>query len=178
MPHITKKETCIAVNWLNQYRAIFWEIRPWYGSWACCAPHHRSWRELNCGLPRSSMDDLIAVNVVFGKWVSDISLNAVANVDYAEGLWVNSVYSGDTLWSRSEVIRLKQNSNGKSGNVYVRTTSLSTRTTLFFGRCAGFWWKNRPSRWGDDRRRWTYDGQTVVVKHLEASFWQKNTDRR
>ncbi len=38
-----------------------------------------------CGLPASPLDDLAAFHVVFGKTVPDISLNAVANLGYAEG---------------------------------------------------------------------------------------------
>ncbi|WP_434290453.1 MaoC family dehydratase [Celeribacter sp. SCSIO 80788] len=79
----------------------------------------------NCGLEKSPVDDLIAFHVVFGKTVPDISLNAVANLGYAEGRWLKPVYPGDTLRSVSEVIGLKQNSNGKSGVVYVRTTGLN-----------------------------------------------------
>ena len=74
-----------------------------------------------CGLPESPMDDLAAFHMVFGKTVPDISLNAVANLGYAEGRWIQPVFSGDTLRAMSEVIGLKQNSNGKSGVVYVRT---------------------------------------------------------
>ena len=80
-----------------------------------------------CGLPASPLDDLIAFHVVFGKTVPDVSLNAVANLGYAEGRWLQPVYPGDTLRSRSEVIGLKQNSNGKTGVVYVRTTGVNQR---------------------------------------------------
>jgi 2-methylfumaryl-CoA hydratase len=73
------------------------------------------------GLPKSPLDDLAAFHVVFGKTVPDVSLNAVANLGYAEGRWLMPVYEGDTLRSESEVIGVKQNSNGKSGVVYVRT---------------------------------------------------------
>ncbi|MAC76741.1 MAG: hypothetical protein CML66_01585 [Rhodobacteraceae bacterium] len=75
-----------------------------------------------CGLPSSPLDDLITFHVVFGKTVPDVSLNAVANLGYAEGRWLKPVYPGATLTSVSEVIGLKQNSNGKTGVVYVRTT--------------------------------------------------------
>ncbi|MFY0635163.1 MAG: MaoC family dehydratase [Vannielia sp.] len=75
-----------------------------------------------CGLEGSPLDDLITFHVVFGKTVPDISLNAVANLGYAEGRWLKPVYPGDTLSSESEVIGLKQNSNGSSGVVWVRTT--------------------------------------------------------
>jgi len=74
-----------------------------------------------CGLDAAPIDDLAAFHVVFGKTVPDISLNAVANLGYAEGRWLKPVYPGDTLRSESQVIGLKQNSNGKSGVVWVRT---------------------------------------------------------
>ncbi|MFC3613043.1 MaoC family dehydratase [Lutimaribacter marinistellae] len=80
-----------------------------------------------CGLPASPIDDLAAFHVVFGKTVPDVSLNAVANLGYAEGRWLKPVYQGDTLRSESEVIGLKQNSNGKTGVVYVRTRGLNQR---------------------------------------------------
>ena len=68
----------------------------------------------SCGLPQSPIEDLAAFHIVFGKTVPDISLNAVAALWYrARGL-VLQVYAGDTLSTRSEVIGLKQNSNGKS----------------------------------------------------------------
>lgn len=79
----------------------------------------------DCGLPESPLDDLAAFHVVFGKTVPDVSLNAVANLGYAEGRWLQPVYPGDTLRSVSEVIGLKQNSNGKSGVVYVRTRGMN-----------------------------------------------------
>ncbi len=81
----------------------------------------------NCGLPQSPIDDLAAFHVVFGKTVPDISLNAVANLGYAEGRWLLPVYPGDTLHAQSEVIGLKQNSNGKTGVVWVRTRGLNQR---------------------------------------------------
>ena len=36
------------------------------------------------GYPRSPLDDLLVFHVVFGKTVPDISLNAVANLGYAD----------------------------------------------------------------------------------------------
>ncbi len=80
-----------------------------------------------CGLPAAPMDDLLAFHVVFGKTVPDVSLNAVANLGYAEGRWLAPVWAGDTLTSESEVIGIKENSNGKSGVVWVRTTGRNQR---------------------------------------------------
>jgi 2-methylfumaryl-CoA hydratase len=75
-----------------------------------------------CGLPFSPFDDLIVFHTVFGKTVPDVSLNAVANLGYAEGRFLEPVWPGDTLTATSDVIGLRENSNGTSGVVWVRTT--------------------------------------------------------
>ncbi|MAI90268.1 MaoC family dehydratase [Ponticaulis sp.] len=74
------------------------------------------------GFDRQPIDPLIVFHVVFGKTVPDISLNAVANLGYADGKFLAPVFPGDTLFATSEVIGRKENSNGKTGVVYVRTT--------------------------------------------------------
>ncbi|CAN0096906.1 unnamed protein product, partial [Chrysoparadoxa australica] len=78
-----------------------------------------------CGLAAAPIDDLAAFHIVFGKTVPDVSLNAVANLGYAEGRWLKPVWPGDTIRSQSEVIGLKQNSNGRTGVVYVRSRGLN-----------------------------------------------------
>ncbi|OAN85067.1 hypothetical protein A8B78_06100 [Jannaschia sp. EhC01] len=70
------------------------------------------------------LDDLITFHTVFGKTVPDISLNAVANLGYAEGRFLERIEAGDTISATSEVIGLKENSNGKTGIVWVRTTGI------------------------------------------------------
>ena len=74
------------------------------------------------GYPRAPVDDLLVFHTVFGKTVPDISLNAVANLGYAECRFLKAVYPGDTLSAASEVIGLRENANKTSGVVYVRTT--------------------------------------------------------
>src|SRR3954466_7225887 len=74
------------------------------------------------GYPRAPIDDLLVFHVVFGKTVPDISLNAVANLGYADCRFLHAVYPGDTLTAVSEVIGLKENSSRKTGVVYVRST--------------------------------------------------------
>ena len=73
------------------------------------------------GYPRSPLDDLLVFHMVFGKTVPDISLNAVANLGYADCRFLKAVYPGDTLNAVSEVVGLKENSNRKTGIVYVRS---------------------------------------------------------
>ena len=73
------------------------------------------------GYPRSPVDDFLVFHIVFGKTVPDISLNAVANLGYADCRFLAPVYPGDTLTAVSEIIGLKQNSNQQTGVVYVRS---------------------------------------------------------
>ncbi|WGX95254.1 MaoC family dehydratase [Nocardioides sp. L-11A] len=73
------------------------------------------------------VEELVAFHIAFGKTVPDVSLNAVANLGYAECRFHRAVVPGDTLSTSSEVIGLKQNSNGRSGVVYVRSTATNQR---------------------------------------------------
>ena len=73
------------------------------------------------GYPEAPIDDLLVFHIVFGKTVPDVSLNAVANLGYAGMQFLAPVFAGDTLTATSEVIGLKENSNHKTGIVYVRT---------------------------------------------------------
>ena len=79
------------------------------------------------GLEGCPVDPLLVFHMVFGKSVPDISLNAVANLGYADGRFMQPVYTGDTVVSASEVIGLKENSNRKTGVVYVRTSGHNQR---------------------------------------------------
>lgn len=79
------------------------------------------------GYPAAPVDDLLAFHVVFGKTVPDISLNAIANLGYAECRFERPVYPGDTLSTVSEVIGLRENSNRETGTVYVRSTGRNQR---------------------------------------------------
>lgn len=79
------------------------------------------------GYPMAPVDDLLVFHIVFGKTVPDISLNAMANLGYAECNFLRPVYPGDTLSARSEVIGLKENSNRKTGVVYLRSKGFNQR---------------------------------------------------
>lgn len=74
------------------------------------------------GYAQAPVDDMLAFHFVFGKTVPDISLNAVANLGYADCRFLAPVVPGDTITTISKVIGLKENSNGKTGVVYVRST--------------------------------------------------------
>ncbi len=74
------------------------------------------------GYDHAPIDDLLVFHIVFGRTVPDISLNAVANLGYANCRFGVPVFPGDTLLTTSEVIGLKENSNGETGVVYVHST--------------------------------------------------------
>src|SRR5687768_16514637 len=70
------------------------------------------------GFQRECAHVLLTFHVVYGKSVADISRNAVANLGYANVRFLRTVYPGYTLSAESEVIGLRELSNGKAGVVY------------------------------------------------------------
>lgn len=82
------------------------------------------------GLERAPIDSLLAFHIVFGKTVPDISLNAIANLGYAAGRFAQPVYPGDTLATTSTVIGLRQNKDGKTGVVYVRSVGTNQHAAV------------------------------------------------
>jgi 2-methylfumaryl-CoA hydratase len=89
------------------------------------AVHSSDMFAMSLGYEAAPIDDMLAFNVVFGKTVSDISLNAVANLGYAVGRFGVPVYPGDTLRASSRVIGLKENSNAKTGIVFVHSFGIN-----------------------------------------------------
>jgi len=85
---------------------------------------------MDIGYEAAPIDDMLVFHVVFGKSVPDVSLNAVANLGYANGRMIAPVYAGDTLSARSKVIGLKETSNGKTGIVYVHTVGENQKGEL------------------------------------------------
>ncbi len=77
------------------------------------------------GFPSVPLDDLLVFHTVFGKTVSEVSLNAVANLGYADCRFLKPVFAGDTLSAKTQVLGLRENANRESGIVYVRSTGLN-----------------------------------------------------
>lgn len=73
------------------------------------------------GYARAPLDDLLTFHLVFGRTVPDVSLNAVANLGYASCVLRTPLYEGDSVTAESRVIGLKENSNRKTGVVYVQS---------------------------------------------------------
>ena len=73
------------------------------------------------GYPRMPLDDILVFHMVFGRTVPDLSLNALANLGYADCRFLRPLFAGDTVTAESEVVGLRENSNRKTGIVYVRS---------------------------------------------------------
>ncbi|MBQ2260870.1 MAG: MaoC family dehydratase [Loktanella sp.] len=112
----------------------------------------------SCGLPFSPLDDLVTFHTVFGKTVPDVSLNAVANLGYAEGRWITPLWPGDTITATSEVIGIKENSNGTSGVVWVRTTGRNQHGEVLLTYV----------RWVMVRKRGSGPAPRAVIPELDA----------
>ncbi len=79
------------------------------------------------GYERETVNDLLVFHMVFGKTVNDVSLNAVANLGYADVRFLRPVYPGDTVRTVSEVLGKRENRSGKTGIVWVRSTGTNQR---------------------------------------------------
>ena len=78
---------------------------------------------MDIGFEAAPIDDILVFHVVFSKTIPEVSLNATANLGYANCIYGVPIYPGDTLFVRSQVIGLNESSDGKSGTVYVQTQS-------------------------------------------------------
>ena len=103
---------------LALYIALTGDRRPWSSS----TEFARS-----LGYARECAHELLAFHFVFGKTVADISLNAVANLGYSRVLFQRPVYPGDTLTAESEVIGLRELSDGTRGVVYVTSRGFNQK---------------------------------------------------
>ena len=81
----------------------------------------------NLGFATAPLDDLLVFHTVFGKTVPEVSLNAIANLGYADCRFLAPVFPGDTLSARTEVLGARENTNRESGIVYVRSTGTNQR---------------------------------------------------
>jgi len=82
------------------------------------------------GFSSTPIDNFLVFHIAFGKTVNDVSLNAVANLGYAELCFHHASFAGDTLSVSSEVIGLKENSSGKTGIVYVHSKAINQHQEL------------------------------------------------
>ena len=73
------------------------------------------------GFKKAPVDDILTFNMVFGKTVPDISLNSPANLGYASCKFLKPFYTEDTIKTTSKVLGIKENSNKKTGIIWVNS---------------------------------------------------------
>ena len=72
------------------------------------------------------VNSALTLALVTGQSVSDVSQNVMANLGWDEGRLPNPVFEGDTVYSRSEVLELRDSKSRKNiGIVTVRTTGIN-----------------------------------------------------
>ena len=79
------------------------------------------------GYPASPIDDLLAFHVVFGKTVADVSLNAVANLGYADGRFSQPVFQATRCRRPRRSSGSRKTRTSKSGVVHVRSKGYNQR---------------------------------------------------
>ena len=103
---------------LSLYIALTGDRRPLH----CSAEFARS-----LGFKRETAHDLLVFHIVFGRAVSDISLNSPANLGYADVRFLRPVYPGDTLRAETEVLGRRETSRPEVGIVWVHTRGFNQR---------------------------------------------------
>lgn len=96
---------------------------------------------------RPLVDSTFTLALVTGQSVSDVSQNVMANLGWDEVRLPNPVYEGDTIYSESEVLSVRESrSRPEVGIVAVRTTGSNqdgvvvitfTRTIMVYRRGRG-----------------------------------------
>ena len=79
------------------------------------------------GFAAMPVEDILVFHIAFGRTVPDLSLNAIANLGYGECVFGAPVFVGDTITARSVITGVKENSNGKTGTVWVHSTATNQR---------------------------------------------------
>jgi itaconyl-CoA hydratase len=79
---------------------------------------------------RPLVNSCLTLSLVTGQSVTDVSQNVMANLGWDEVRLPNPVFEGDTIYSRSEVLEIRESKSHKNvGIVTVRTTGLNQSGT-------------------------------------------------
>jgi acyl dehydratase len=79
---------------------------------------------------RPLVNSCLTLSLVTGQSVTDVSQNVMANLGWDEVSLPNPVFEGDTIYSRSEALEIRESKTRKNiGIVTVRTTGLNQHGT-------------------------------------------------
>jgi acyl dehydratase len=83
------------------------------------------------GFGRPLVNSAFTIALVTGQSVSDVSQNVMANLGWDEVRLPNPLFEGDTVYSQSEVLTLRESkSRSEVGIVEVRTTGYTQEGTV------------------------------------------------
>ena len=104
------------------------------------------------GFRREIVNDLLVFNIVYGKSVPDISINALAHLGFADVEFETPVYAGDTLRAVTHIIGKKEDSAGDTGTLYVHTRGLNQdrETVVHFFRWMSIRKRDTATRTNED----------------------------
>lgn len=76
------------------------------------------------------VNGLLVLAIAIGQTVNDISLRAIANLDYESVKHEGPTFHGDTIYTRSTILALRVTSSGDRGVVYLETEVTNQREEL------------------------------------------------
>ena len=122
------------------------------------------------GFQGTLVDDILVFHLVFGRTVPDLSLNAIANLGYADVRFLNPVYIGDTINSISKIVGLKENSNGKTGTVYVYSEGRNQKGELILSYYR--WLMMRKRDFNEHLDKKTIPEMPTIVEKKDMKFFK------
>ena len=73
------------------------------------------------------VNGLLVLAIAVGQTVADISGRAIANLDYESVTHLGPTFHGDTIYTRSTVLEVREASKGDRGVVYLETRVFNQR---------------------------------------------------
>ena len=74
------------------------------------------------------VNGLLVLSIAIGQTVTEISGRAIANLDYESVTHDGPTFHGDTIYTASRILKLRETSKGDRGVVYLETTVTNQRS--------------------------------------------------
>ena len=74
------------------------------------------------------VNGLLVLAIAIGQTVAEISGRAIANLDYESVTHDGPTFHGDTIYTTSRILKLRETSKGDRGVVYLETTVTNQRS--------------------------------------------------
>lgn len=73
------------------------------------------------------VNGLLVLSIAIGQTVADISLRGIANLDYESVTHQGPTFHGDTIYTKSTILDVRETSKGDRGVVYLETEVTNQR---------------------------------------------------